>query len=213
MGNDFEKIDIYMAHLPENIRESLKLFYTILIKFNTRLNLISQSTETAAAKNHFADSVLGVESLCAHKQPTGVVYDFGSGNGFPGIIFALLNPECQVVLVEKDQRKCEFMKYVISELKLENAQTFPSVLERLEENSITFGITRAMGDLSRVLIQCGPKFTEGGVLYHFKTDNWTTELAQCPTQIFTKWDIQSLDEYILPDSTIKRTIVAATALK
>jgi hypothetical protein len=52
-------------------------------------------------------------------------------------------------------------------------------------------------------------YSLGGTLFHFKGESWTSELANCPTQVFTKWDIQSVGQYTLPETTIIRTIVAS----
>lgn len=209
MQSDIDRMDIYLAHLSSDKRSALKDFHKLLMHFNAKMNLVSASTAATAVKHHFADSVMGLELVTDYADLKGDIYDFGSGNGFPGVVLAMLRPELDVIMVEKDQRKVEFLKYIIAELKLKNAGVFPETMDRLPKASIQFGVTRAMASVSKMLIHANSLFIQNGVLFHFKGENWTTELAQCPTQVFSKWDIQPVGQYSLPESSTERFIVAS----
>jgi len=212
MQTDLNKIDTYLYHLPAEQRDQLKRYYEILLQFNSKVNLVSSSTAPLAAKQHFADSVMGLE-LCYHSFPfERPVYDMGSGNGFPGLVLGILKPELSVHLVERDLRKAEFLKFVVAELELVNTHVEAKSIENLGKSSVSLGVTRALGAIGPLLIQMNSLFTKGGRLFHFKGESWSTELANCPTQIFTNWDIQPLGHYLLPDSTVERTIVVSTRL-
>lgn len=212
MQTDIDKIDSYLGHLDDDARAKLKKYYEILLNFNAKVNLVSQSTAPFSAKQHFADSVLGLE-VC-FKEPTinTEVYDFGSGNGFPGLVLGVLRPQCKVLLVERDLRKSEFMKHVAGELGAKNVKVLTQSYETLPKASVHTAITRALGSLPTLLIHMNSLFADGGKLYHFKSDTWTSELASCPTQVFSHWDIQPVGTYTLPDSTIDRCIVLSTKL-
>lgn len=54
--------------------------------------------------------------------------DFGSGNGSPGIIFSIMNPDRPVYLVDRKQKKRSFLSYLIARLHLEHV----IVLDTLE---------------------------------------------------------------------------------
>jgi 16S rRNA (guanine527-N7)-methyltransferase len=140
---------------------------------------------------------------------TSTVYDFGSGNGFPGLVLGIIRPQVPVVLVERDVRKAEFLKHVAAELKLSNVTVFANDLTKLDKKSVSQGVTRALGSVSTLLIQMSKLFDKGAVLYHFKAESWSTEIARCPTQVFANWDIQPIGQYTLPDSTVGRCIVAS----
>lgn len=208
METDIDKLSEYLSRLDKDVQENLKKYYQSLIYFNAKVNLVSSSSLPYAAKQHFSDSVQGLELILAKESFRDIVYDFGSGNGFPGLVLAMMRPEVGVCLVERDARKSEFLKHVVADQRLSNVTIFSSSLENLEKNSITHGITRALGSIARVLIQTHSLFVEGGSLYHFKSENWSSEIASCPTQVFTSWDIQQCGQYTLPDSTIDRFIVS-----
>lgn len=209
MQTDIDKIDEYFKGLSLESREQLKKYYESLIYFNSKVNLVSKATAPYAARQHFADCVMGLELASKAHQFNSTVYDFGSGNGFPGLVLAILQPDVGVCLVDRDVRKAEFLKHVKSELKLNNVTVFSKSIDKLEKNSISHGVTRALGSIAAVLIQVNSLFEKGGTLFHFKAENWSSEIASCPTQVFANWDIHSLGQYTLPETTVNRFIIAS----
>lgn len=213
MQTDIDKIEAYLPNLSNDARAKLIKYYEILLTFNAKINLVSKATAPFSAKQHFADSVMGLELCFLHTNMSGEVFDFGSGNGFPGLVLGVLRPDLQVKLVESDLRKAEFLKHVAGELKATNVTVLAQRLELLPSGSVRTGVTRALGSLATLLIQMNTLIAEDGLLFHFKSDNWTTELANCPTQVFSHWDIQTAGGYMLPESTIKHHVIVSKKLK
>ncbi|MBK9170392.1 MAG: class I SAM-dependent methyltransferase [Bryobacterales bacterium] len=85
----------------------LEAHYSLLVKWNRKLNLTRISGVREAAEFHYAESL-----LCGMALPAGLlrVADLGSGAGFPGIPVAVLRPECEVTLIERDRRKAVFLR-------------------------------------------------------------------------------------------------------
>lgn len=213
MQTDIDQLDSYIPSVNPNARAKLRRYYEILLAFNATVNLVSKSTAAEAGKAHFADSVYGLEICMAHARLEGDVYDFGSGNGFPGLVLAILRPDLKLFLVERDVRKSEFLKHTAQELQLTNVQVVTRSYETLPKGSVNFAITRALGSMPTLLIQMSSLFADGALFFHFKSDTWTTELANCPTQVFSHWDIQSAGQYILPEGAIVRNIVVSRKIK
>lgn len=61
--------------------------------------------------------------------------DFGSGNGSPGIIFSLFNPDLPVYLVERKEKKRSFLNYLAGRLNLVSVQVFSDLKLVLENES------------------------------------------------------------------------------
>ena len=59
----------------------------------------------------------GANCLQALSLPAKI-FDIGSGNGFPGLLMAILDPGHEYNLVESDARKCEFLKHCYHRLEL-----------------------------------------------------------------------------------------------
>ncbi len=79
---------------------------------NKSLNLISrQMSFEDLINNHVIDCLLP-----APLMPNGIkrIWDFGSGGGLPGIIYALQWPHMEVQLFEKSPKKQEFLKSCLS---------------------------------------------------------------------------------------------------
>ena len=103
-------------------RETLKGFYeykTLLAKWNEKINLVSKNTLVDIWGRHFLDS----GQIIQHVEASGKRWvDVGSGAGFPGLVVALLlrdrKIDCDLVLVEKNPKKCFFLNEIIRKLKL-----------------------------------------------------------------------------------------------
>ena len=57
-----------------------------------------------------------------------VIADLGSGAGFPGVVLSILMPDRHFVLVERMQRRSQFLKGVLARTGLENAEVDESDL-------------------------------------------------------------------------------------
>src|SRR6267154_6122106 len=87
------RIRDYFKEVPDESLEYFKLFQVELLKFNQRLNLISVNSESNADIVHFYDCIKASQYLTGQLEDVETVDDFGSGNGFPGLIFSILNPK------------------------------------------------------------------------------------------------------------------------
>jgi 16S rRNA (guanine527-N7)-methyltransferase len=84
--------------------------YSLLVRWNERINLTSIRTEEGILSRHFVESI-----ACARALPTGIatLLDFGSGAGFPGLPIALCRPEIAVTLAESQGKKAAFLKEAV----------------------------------------------------------------------------------------------------
>ena len=87
----------------------------MLIDENSRINLVSKTTLDDIDNRHFLDSAQ-LMPLIMNKNKT--LLDVGTGAGLPGIILAIAGCK-KVNLVEKQSKKCDFLKRVNSQLELE----------------------------------------------------------------------------------------------
>lgn len=57
--------------------------------------------------------------------------DVGSGNGMPGMVYAIYWPECEVTLLEANKKKVEFLRDTIEELEMDNVRVLEGRAETL----------------------------------------------------------------------------------
>lgn len=183
----------------------LKIYYDELMKVNKAVNLIGVKTIPMADAIHFADSILACQHI-ASDQNIDEIYDFGSGNGFPGLIFALLNPKSKVICVDTDERKCEFIKHTAHKMGISNIQVLTTQIEKLPDNSVKFGMSRGLASISKAILMLRKPYKKGGILYHMKGEEWFNEVSNIPTQLCAYWKASLVTEYRLPIGEIKFAI-------
>lgn len=203
------RVPTWYPHLKQHHTQLKKLFDE-LIRYNQALNLISARTLPVADAIHFADSILGSELILSKNPAIKEIYDLGSGNGFPGIIFGLLNPGIQVKLVDSDVRKCEYLKATSHLLGLSNVTVINKSVEALSEGSVQFCLSRGFANISKSVLLMRKIVQTGGIYFHFKTEEWPKEVAEMPTALCSFWFPELLGDYKLPIGEIKFSIVKTT---
>jgi 16S rRNA (guanine527-N7)-methyltransferase len=200
------RIAEWFPDLTPEILGKLKTYQEELIKFSKTVNLVSPKTIPMADVLHFADSILA-SRIISRAGVTDKIYDFGSGNGFPGMIYGLLNPNTQVVLVDSDQRKCEFLKHIAGALKLKNVTVMNQTLETLPANSVKYAMARGYAPISKAILQSRHVILKGGSFFHLKSEEWGMEVSNIPTQLCSIWTPSLLGEYKLPAGPVRFAIV------
>jgi len=206
------RIDQWFPDLPGEIRSALKKYHDELLKFNKTVNLIGVKTIPMADAIHFADSILATRIMALDIKATEV-YDFGSGNGFPGLIMAIMMPQTKFHLVDVDQRKCEFLKHMLSTLGLKNVNVITRQVETLPEGSVQCAVSRGFAPISRAILIGRRIFPVGGTYYHMKSEEWATEIAGIPTQLCSFWTPSLLGEYKLPIGEVRFAVVKTEKIK
>lgn len=206
------RIDQWFPDLPAETRAALKKYHEELLKFNKTLNLISIKTVPVADAIHFADCILATR-IIEKDLNSQEIYDFGSGNGFPGLIMALLMPSRKFHLVEIDQRKAEFLKHMITTLGLKNADVLIRQVESFPPGSIQCAVARGFASISKCVLIGRKIFTVGGTFYHMKSEEWGTEIADIPSQLCSFWTPGLLSEYKLPVGEVRFAVVKTVKIK
>lgn len=210
-ANALWRIPEWMPNLAPDLLTKLKLYQTELLKFNPRLNLISRTTEREADEIHFVDCLLAFE-IMKNVTITSPIFDIGSGNGFPGLIFAIMDPARSYVTLESDMRKCEFIKHVAAVLDLKNVSIMNLRLENLKQGEIQTAISRGFASLSKTALVCNRIFESGSRFFHMKGSTWSTEVAEIPSQLIAQWKPELIGEYSLPNTQARRAVVCTTKI-
>jgi 16S rRNA (guanine527-N7)-methyltransferase len=196
---------------PSQLMAQLKTYHSELLKFNVKLNLVARSTEREADEVHFADSLLAARLIPAAKM-AHPLYDIGSGNGLPGVIVGLLNPNLETFLVESDSRKAEFLKHVIHVLQLKNVKVMNARLENIKTPTLAYGMSRGFASISKTILACNKIFLKGGRFFHLKSGAWSKEIAEIPSQLISIWTPELVGEYALPNSQVRRAVICTTKI-
>ena len=120
------------------------------------------------ADAHIADSLagLGVGAI----RDAGVIADIGAGAGFPGLALAAALPTADVVLLESQRRKCEFLESAIEVAGLANARAVHARAEEWRAGAEACDVVtaRAVGSLAVLTEYAAPLLRLGGTLVAWK---------------------------------------------
>ncbi len=201
------ELKTWIDDLPDDVMANLDAYVEELLRFNKTINLISPGTIPKLESLHVADSILGYRAILSELTPGRPIYDLGSGNGFPGVVFGILSPELKVFLVERDLRKAEFLKHTAALLNLSNVSVLNQEIVELGSEVVDQAVCRALAPLSKALLMFRAVFKLGGRFYHFKSDSWSKEIADLPTQTFSAWKTSLVGTYKLPKSEKVNAVV------
>ena len=162
-----------MKHSPETI-ERLAAYRDLLLRWNTRINLISAETAAEIDQRHIAD--------CAQLQPLlppeGPIADIGSGAGLPGLVLAIMQPKREVHLVETDKRKAAFLVEASAQLKLPMVRVHASRAENAKLPRLAAISARALAPLASLLTYADKFLAPGGVALFPKGKTAEKELTE-----------------------------------
>ncbi|MEQ1656092.1 MAG: 16S rRNA (guanine(527)-N(7))-methyltransferase RsmG [Nitrospira sp.] len=156
-ADQVSKFMIYLKHLKE---------------WNKITNLTSIVKDEEVVIKHFIDSIASIKA--ENFIDGSLIFDIGSGAGFPGIPIKILRPDLRLVLVEPSKKKSSFLRYIIGLLKLSDVDVFEGSLEQLADNFMnrelaSYIVARGIKfefiiDLSRALLA-----THGRILLFLST--------------------------------------------
>lgn len=119
-----EKFEASADRLPttsERERALIGQYFSLLIEWNERMNLVSRKSIDKVFAYHYADS-LWICDLAEKWRESRPVMDLGTGAGFPGVLFAIRFPGVPITLFEKSPKKRLFLKAVLERLALTHAK-------------------------------------------------------------------------------------------
>ena len=154
--------DRIKENLPRRSGEELnkiKEFVLKAIEFNKSHNIFVREMAEEVFEKDILDCMPLIEKINHNEK----ILDMGSGGGFPGLLIAILRPECEIHLLEKSQKKCYFLNKIIHELNLVNAKTLNTNItpnNKLETYSLI--TSRAFSSTENTLKLSNKNLEKGG---------------------------------------------------
>ena len=191
------RLKTWFPDLDDAILNKMRQFHSELLRTNNSLTLIPARSIIDSDAEHFADSIIGGR-IVLNSTKAKEIFAIGSGNGFPAIVMAILDPTRKIVLVEKEERRIDFLKLIINLLQLKNVAIFSGRFDELKESSVEAAVSRDFANLSKTILLARKPCAVGADFFHFKGGSWITEVADIPSQICAYWTPKLVKEYNLP---------------
>ncbi len=191
--------------------EKFSEFADYVMFWNRIAGLTAHRTENEIIDNMFADSVAFVLSgIDPNNKKT---CDFGTGGGFPGIPLKIIYPELDILLIDSSTKKCDFLKKVCENLKLDKidvicarGEELSNDPEYLEKFDIIF--SRACASMDRLVSLLYPILSPSGNFVMWKGSGWIDEQKEAFDMLKEKnLKVVSFYDYSLYKSEIVRTIL------
>lgn len=207
---------------PNVSRETLECFETwhnLLLKWNARINLVSQGAMGDFWERHALDSWQLMRFVVEHRkniEPNGnyQCLDLGSGAGFPGLALAIgmksqesVKQVSSVKLVESAGKKANFLRSVIRELALP-ATVWSGRAEDLMPETYDLISARAFAPLPRLFAYANPFWGQWTLGLFLKGRGFEKELTEA--RKYWTFDVESIASRSDPDGVVlKITNLAA----
>jgi 16S rRNA (guanine(527)-N(7))-methyltransferase RsmG len=158
-----------------------KKYLELLQEWNDKFNITAHNDPLDIITFHFFDSL----ALSRHYDLSKIesCADVGTGGGFPGLPLKIMYPHLQMVLIEVNGKKREFLAEVVKQLGLEHVEI--SGLDwrtflRHAEFTIDLFIARASlqpDELLRIFKPSSPY--QSSQLIYWASENWEPTDEQC----------------------------------
>jgi len=176
--------------LPKQSKEEvgkIKEFVVDAIVFNKSHNIFVRELAEEVFEKDILDCMPLIEKIKENEK----ILDMGSGGGFPGLLIAILRPNCEIHLLEKSQKKCYFLNKTIHKLGLLNAKTLNINIKPNNKigaydliTSRAFSSTENTLNLSKTNLEIGGRY----ILLKGREEKITEELESLDTNKY-KYEI------------------------
>ncbi|MDR1693720.1 MAG: 16S rRNA (guanine(527)-N(7))-methyltransferase RsmG [Lactobacillaceae bacterium] len=134
----------------ETISE-LRAYEASLKEWQSKLNLVSRASLEDAWNRHFLDSMQLYKLI---PDDAKVIYDFGSGAGFPGMVLAIMlknrTPYLNINLIESIGKKTVYLNEV-KKITRTNVNIINDRVENIKPQTADVITSRAMASLDKLL--------------------------------------------------------------
>ena len=160
----------FKIRLSEEQLSQLELYHKLLSEWNEKINLTAITDDRGVAVKHFADSMT-IFNYFDIPQNARVI-DVGTGAGFPGLVMKIVRPDIELTLLDRLQKRLNFLRTVLDNLHLDATLIHSRAEEggqdmKLRE-SYDLAVSRAVAQLNILSEYCLPFAKLSGSFVAFK---------------------------------------------
>lgn len=184
-------------------------YASLLIEWNTKMNLTAITEESEIAVKHFIDSISLLKTVDIPENSS--IIDIGTGAGFPGIPLKIMRPDIRLTLLDSLNKRLIFLDEVCKALEIKafliHSRAEELSRDRKYRESFDYAVSRAVANLPALCEYCIPYVRVGGSFIAMKGPDGKTELEAAAKAVDTLGcTIEKVESFPLPDS-ISRTII------
>jgi len=172
--------------------DRLLAYLALLQRWNGTYNLTAIRDPDAMWLQHGLDCMAAVPAV-SNLLPDGRrlrILDVGSGGGLPGVVWALLLPQADIVCVDAVGKKAAFIRQAAGTLRLPNLQARHARVEALDEAPFDLIASRAFASLADFTRLTRRLLAPGG--------RWLAMKGKPPTEELSALDPNALMFHVEP---------------
>ncbi|MFT0545329.1 16S rRNA (guanine(527)-N(7))-methyltransferase RsmG [Allopusillimonas ginsengisoli] len=189
--------------------DAMVAYINQLVRWNRTYNLTALRNTEQMLVQHVFDSlsVITPIGLLLDKNTVSnpTVVDVGSGAGLPGVILALMRPDCHVYCVDAVEKKMAFVRQVAGVLALPNLKAVHQRVESLQPYDADIVVSRAFASLVDFATLAGRHVAEKGHLVAMKGRSPDEEVDTLHRQ--TDWQVDCIEPLQVPELNAQRCLV------
>ena len=189
-----------------------------LLRWNARINLTAITDDDEIIHKHFLDSLSVLEYITLRDGDS--VIDVGTGAGFPGVVLKIYVPEVRLALIEASEKKASFLKFIVSQLRLHQAENVAILAERAEVcaqqpahiGAYDWVFTRYVATLADSADFCLPLLKQNGkwIAYKSGVETIKTEIDKSAMRLNT---LGGAVETVLTNAKFNRSYIVMRRVK
>ncbi|NYT75880.1 16S rRNA (guanine(527)-N(7))-methyltransferase RsmG [Alcaligenaceae bacterium] len=195
--------------INETQADAMVAYINQLVRWNRTYNLTALRDTEQMLVQHVFDSlsVLTPISNILYKNTVSnfTIVDVGSGAGLPGVILALMRPECRVYCIDAVEKKMAFVRQVSGVLKLPNLHAVHQRVEAIQPYDADIVISRAFASLVDFATLAGRHVAVNGHLLAMKGRSPDEEIDTLHQQ--TDWQVDHIEPLQVPELNAQRCLV------
>ena len=170
--------------MPLSERQSTQLldFIDLLARWNRTYNLTAVRDPASMLTQHVVDCLAVVPAL-RRQNCRGRFLDAGSGGGLPGVVWAVMEPDWDVMCVDSVGKKASFLQQAAATLKLDNLHGEHSRVETLPPGGFDLIASRAFAALPDFVAMTQSLLAKRGVWLAMKGKVPTAEMSALASDI------------------------------
>ena len=207
-----EGLDQLNIYLSEHQYLQFRQFFDMLEEKNKVMNLTAITDGVEVVQKHFIDSLTIVKSH--DMMEVDSVIDIGTGAGFPGIPIKIAFPHLEMILVDSQEKRVNFVNEVIDALGLTKIRCIHGRAEDLAHEKdfrekFDLCVSRAVANLAVLAEYCMPFVKpQKGSFVAYKSGNMNEELAGARNAInMLGGELKQEIAFFLPDTDIPRSLI------
>lgn len=187
-----------------------------LLEYNNKVNLTAITDEREIILKHFVDSVTVCKFIDFKDKR---IIDVGTGAGFPAVPMKIIQPNCDMVLLDSLNKRIKFLQELGDKIGLNNIAYMHSRAEDAGINKdcreqFDFCVSRAVAHLSILAEYDLPFVKVGGQFIALKGPLVDEELEEAKTSISALGgEIEKVESIKIPFSDINHKLVFIRKLR